>query len=34
VASGGKDKLVLVWNIDDYFNTSGRNEEEKKNGSN
>lgn len=29
VASGGKDKQILLWNVEQYFNSSGRVEEEK-----
>ena len=30
VASGGKDKQILLWNVDQYFNTHGRIPEEEK----
>jgi WD40 repeat protein len=30
VASGGKDRQILLWNIDQYFNTHGRIPEEEK----
>lgn len=30
VASGGKDKHICLWNIDHYFNTSGKIPEEEK----
>eukprot|EP00347_Sterkiella_histriomuscorum_P008918 403343245 len=30
VASGGRDRQILIWNIDNYFNTSGKITEEEK----
>ena len=30
VASGGKDKQILLWNVDKYFNSHGRIPEEEK----
>lgn len=30
IASGGKDKNILLWNVDHYFNSQGRITEEDK----
>ena len=30
VASGGRDRQILLWNVDAYFNTSGKIPEEEK----
>jgi hypothetical protein len=30
VASGGRDRQILLWNVDNYFNSMGRIPEEEK----
>ena len=34
VASGGRDRQILLWNVDSYFNSHGRIPEEEKDLSN